>query len=124
VTSPGAVVGKSQWWRLKFGVGIDALQELSALSSHLKGVVDLWKRIVVPCTEQEDPTLILQNIPVSLISCWSYNEEKKEVGTLSWRAASQRGVWSSLNCIALENTSSTSCANCATFEYSFRLRCF
>ena len=75
--------------------------------------MDLWKRIVVPNTEQGDRTLISQKIPDNSISWSCVNKEKKEIeiGTLSWRAASQRGVWSSLNCIALENTSSMSCAN-------------
>jgi hypothetical protein len=77
---------------LKFGVGIDALEELSALSSYLRGVVDLWKSIVVSRTEQGDRTLVSQNIPGRLISWSSVNEEKKEISTLSWRAASQRGV--------------------------------
>ena len=73
-------------------MGIDALEELSALSSHLRGVVDLSKRIVVLRTVQGDRTLISRNIPDGSISWSSVNKEKKEIGTLSWRAASQRGV--------------------------------
>ena len=47
---------------------IDALEELSALSSHSRGVVGLWKRIVVPHMEQGDRTLISRSIPDSSIS--------------------------------------------------------
>jgi len=53
------------------------LEGLSALSSHLRGVVDLWKRIVVPCTEQGDQTLISRSIPDSSISWSAVDRERR-----------------------------------------------
>lgn len=59
-------------------MGSDVLEELSALSSHLRGVVNLWKRIEVPHTEQGDQTLISRSIPDSSISWPAVNAEKRK----------------------------------------------
>lgn len=60
-------------------MGSDVLEELSALSSHLRGVVNLWKRIGAPRTEQGDQTLISRSIPDSSISWSAVDGEKREV---------------------------------------------